>query len=208
MLFAPHVSVGTWGERHPGEISVVLLCGLVGFLGGGWTTGGLVSVWLGAMAGAAFGWAAWWLFLLIARRRISGRPVDVTDPETMALVVQLADTARRAADLNLPYTDLNIGWTARQLTYQVVDPHLNGDQFTKLRYRAQMLDHAVGQTLRAQANLDAASAIGDPVTGATPAAAATGDDFDDTVERLTAHAAAMDQVAGQVRTIRQSYADN
>jgi len=115
----------------------------------------------GAVAGAAVGWAAWWVFLLVARRRIIGRPVDVTDPEVMALVVQLAETGRRAADLHLPETDLDFGWTATQVTYQVVDPHLTDDQFIQLRYQAQLLDHAVGQALRAQANLDAATAIAD-----------------------------------------------
>lgn len=63
----------------------------------------------------------------------------------MALVGQLAETGRRAADLHLPETDLDFGWTARQITYQVVDLHLTDDQFVQLRYQAQMLDHAVGR---------------------------------------------------------------
>jgi len=76
-------------------------------------------------------------------------------------------TSRRAADLHLRDT----GWTARQITYQVADPHLTDDQFIQLRYQARMLDLAVGQALRAQANLDAATAIADDRAGGSPAIA-------------------------------------
>jgi len=184
-VLAPHVGVGTLGEHHWGEITAVALWGFAGLLGGGW--------------------AAWWVFLLVARRRIIDRPVDVTDPEVMALVVQLAETGRRAADLHLPETDLDIGWTARQITYQVVDPHLTDDQFIQLRYQAQMLDHAVGQALRAQANLDAATAIADDRAGRSPAIAPGSDHLAATAERLTAHAAAMNEIAGHICTIRRSW---
>jgi len=204
-VLAPHVGVGTLGEHHWGEITAVALCGFAGLLGGGWAVGGPVSVGWGAVAGAAVGWAAWWVFLLVARRRIIGRPVDVTDPEVMALVVQLAETGRRAADLHLPETEVDIGWTARQITYQVVDPHLTDDQFIQLRYRARMLDHAVGQALRAQANLDAATAIADDRAGGSPAIAPGSDHLAATADRLTAHAAAMNEIAGHIRTIRRSW---
>ena len=204
-VFAPPVGVGTLGEHHWGEITAVALYGLAGLLGGGWTVGGLVSVWWGAVAGAAVGWAAWWVFLLAARRRIIGRPVDVTDPEVMALVVQLAQPRRRAAELHLPDTDLDIGWTAKQITYRVVNPHLSDDQFIRMRYQAQMLDHAVGQALRAQANLDAVTAVPADLAGGPPAIAPGDDHLAATAERLTAHAAAMNEIAGQTRTIRRSW---
>jgi len=50
-------------------------------------------------------------------------------------------------------------------------PHLTDDQFIQLRYQARMLDLAVGQALRAQANLDAATAIADDRARGSPATA-------------------------------------
>lgn len=205
-VFATPAQVGTMGEHQWGEIVAVVLCGVAGILGGGWTVGGPVSVWMGAMAGVAAGWVMWWIVLMVARRRLLSRPVDVTDPELMSLVVQLAETRRRAAALQLPDTDLDAGWTARQLSYQVVDPQLTDEDFIRLRYQAQMLDHAVGQVQRAEANLDAATAAppiragASSVTGSgnsSPAATAA--------ERLTTHAAAMNEVAEQLRSIRRSW---
>ena len=204
-VFAPPVAVGTWGDHHWGEITAVVLGGLAGLLGGGWTVGGLVSVWGGALVGATTGWVAWWAFLLVARRRLIGRPVDVSDPELMALVVQLADTARRATDLNVPDPDLDVDWTARHITYQLVDPHLTTEDFVRLRYQTYMLDHAVGQALRAQANLDAATAAPATTAGRSASIEPGGSSPAATAERLTAHAAAMDEIAAQVRAVRRSW---
>jgi len=38
---------------------------------------------------------------------------------------------------------------SRELTYQLVDQALTDEGFTQLRYHATLLDHAVGQALRA-----------------------------------------------------------
>ncbi len=84
-VFAPHVGVGTLGEHHWGEITSVVFGGIVGFVVGGWFIGGPLSVIYSALIGAAVGWAGWWLFLFAGRRRIVGRPVNVTDPEVMTL---------------------------------------------------------------------------------------------------------------------------
>lgn len=62
----------------------------------------------GALLGAAAGWATWWMFLFVARRRIVGRPVNVADPEVMSLVVLLAETSRRAAGLDFPNPNLDV----------------------------------------------------------------------------------------------------
>ena len=144
-VFAQPAQVGTMGEHHWGEIVAVVLCGIAGLFSGAWAVGGPVSVWMGAMVGAAAGWVMWWTFLMMGRRRLLSRPVDITDPELMSLVVQLAETGRRAAALQLPDTDLDAGWTAHQISYQVVDPQLTDEEFIRLRYQAQMLGHAVGK---------------------------------------------------------------
>ena len=204
-VFAQPAQVGTMGEHHWGEIVAVVLCGIAGLFSGGWAVGGPVSVWMGAMAGAAAGWVMWWMFLMVARRRLLSRPVDVTDPELMSLVVQLAETGRRAADLQLPDTDVDAGWTARQISYQVVDPQLTDEEFIRLRYQAQMLDHAVGQALRAQANLDAATAAPPSRAGASSLIGSVDSSPASTAERLTTHAAAMNEIAEQLRSIRRSW---
>lgn len=204
-VFATPAQVGTMGEHQWGEIVAVVLCGVAGLLDGGWTVGGPVSVWMGALVGAAAGWLMWWILLLVARRRLLSRPVDVTDPELMSLVVQLAETRRRAAALHLPDTDLDAEWTARQISYQVVDPHLTDEEFIRLRYQAQMLDHAVGQALRAQANLDAATAARPICAGESSVTGSGGSSPAATAERLTTHADAMNEVAEQLRRIRRSW---
>ena len=204
-VFAQPAQVGTMGEYQWGEIVAVALCGIAGLLVCGWAVGGPVSVWMGAMAGAAAGWVMWWTFLIVARRRLLSRPVDVTDPELMSLVVQLAETGRRAADLQLPDTDLDAGWTARQISYQLVDPQLIDEEFIRLRYQARMLDHAVGQALRAQANLDAATAAPPIRAGASSVTLFGSNSPAATAERLTSHAAAMNEIAEQLRTIRRSW---
>lgn len=99
-----------------------------------------MSVVYGALIGATVGWAAWWLFLLIGRRRIVGRPVNAADPEVMALVVSLAETGRRAGGLKVPDPNLDISWTAKELAYQIVDQNLSDHEFAQLRYQAKMLD--------------------------------------------------------------------
>ena len=203
-LFAPHVGVGTLGEHHWGEITAVVCGGIVGFLVGGWSIGGPLSVIYGALIGAAVGWAAWWLFLIAGRRRIVGRPVNVTDPEVMTLVVSLADTARQAGGLDFPDPSLDIDWTAKELAYQIVDQDLSDEEFVQLRYQAQMLDHAVGQALRAQSTLDTITEIRTDRGTSTKVAAAT-DHVAATTARLTAHAAALGEVADQVRSIRGSW---
>ena len=81
---------------------------MVGFFTGGWSVGGPLSVLYGALLGAAAGWATWWMFLFVARRRIVGRPVNVADPEVMSLVVLLAQTSRRAAGLDFPNPNLDV----------------------------------------------------------------------------------------------------
>ena len=206
-VFAAPAEVGTMGEHQWGEIAAVVLCGIAGLLGGGWAVGGPVSVWMGALAGAAAGWVMWWIFLIVARRRLLSRPVDVTDPELMLLVVQLAETGRRATDLQLPDTDLDAEWTARQISYQLVDPQIAAEEFIRLRYQAQILDHAVGQALRAQANLDAATGAPPPIRAGASSSTLSGSSSPAaTAERLTSHAAAMNEIAEQLRSIRRSWA--
>lgn len=201
-VFAPHVGIGTMGAYHWGEITAVALGAIAGFLTCGWSIGGPLSVIYGALIGAAVAWVTWWLFVVVARRRIVGRPVNVADPEVMALVVLLADTARRGAGLDVPDPSLNIPWAAKQLTYQIVDQDLSDEEFLQLRYRAQMLGHAVGQALRAQSTLDAITQVRPDREISAEVAAAT-ENVSDTTARLTAHAVAMDEVAEHIRTIRR-----
>ncbi len=201
-VFAPHAGIGTLGEHHWGEVTAVALGAIAGFLTGGWSIGGPLSVIYGALIGAALGWASWWLFLVVARRRIVGRPVNVADREVMALVVSLADTARRGAGLDVPDPSLDIPWAAKELTYQIVDQDLSDEEFLQLRYRAQMLEHAVGQALRAQSTLDAITQVRSDRAVSAEVAAAT-ENVAEATARLTAHAVAMDEVAEQIRTIRR-----
>ena len=180
---------------------------VVGVFTGGWSVVGLVSVVYGALAGAAAAWAAWWLLLIAARKRIAGRPVNVADPEVMALVVALAETGRRAAGLDFPDPSLDVGWTVKELTYQVIDQTLGDEEFARLRYQGQLLGHAVGQGLRAQSNVHAVTEV-QPVRVSSPAAAAAADRAAATTARLTAHVAAVDEVADQLGGIRRSWPAN
>ena len=204
-VFAPHVDTGTAGEHHWGEISAVGLFAIAGTLTGGWAIRGSLPVVYGGLIGAAAGWVGWFAFLFAARRRVVGRPVDVTDPELMSLVVQLDETGFRARGLDFPDPSLDVAWTVRELTYQLVDNALSTEEFIRLRYQAQMLDHAVGQALRAQSTLDTITSVPSTPADITPAVAAAADRTAAVTDRLTAHTAAMDEVAGQIRTIRRSW---
>ena len=207
-VFARGVGVGTLGEHRWGEITAVVLGAIVGLFAGGWSVGGLVSVVCGALAGAAAAWAVWWLLLIAARTRIAGRPVNVADPEVMALVVSLAETGRRAAGLDFPDPSLDVGWTVKELTYQIVDQALGDEEFARLRYQGQLLGHAVGQGLRAQSNVHAVTEVQPVCVTSSAAAAAAADRAAATTARLTAHAAAVDEVADQLRGIRRSWSAN
>ena len=206
-VFAPTVRFGdTSGNHHWGEIVAVTLCGLAGFFTGGWGIGGPLAVLYGGLIGAAAGWVAWWVFYVIARRRSIGRPVNVADAELMELVVGLAETGRRAAGLDVPDPSLDIAWTARELTYQIVDPSLTDAEFRQLRYQAEMLDHAVGQALRAQSTLHTITAVEDqPRHDVSARVVASTEQLSATTARLNAHTAAMDEIATQVRAIRRTW---
>ena len=65
-----------------------------------------------------------------------------------------------------------------------------------------MLEHAVGQALRAQSTLDVITQVRSD-QGISAAVVAATENVAEATARLTAHAEAMDEVAGQIRSIRR-----
>ena len=201
---------GAFGAIFDGQLGAAAssTAGAVVAGGVGGAAGGFLVLVYSILGGGAAGLAGWHLWRRAGRRRAHAWTAQDSGPIYLPALVALARVYKQAAPFEADNPGLALRAEARRLMWRLLDPDLSEAGYDQITYQGQVLEHALGDAVRAQGTLDALTATDH--TGNAIAAVqdeASLEQTQETLARLQAHTMALDDVAGQIRAVKQRHLD-